>query len=134
MIEIETIRKYFEQEDVLVSEHAAMRFRQRGLRIKDIRFAVNNGQIIEQYPEDFPYPSYMKCMSCKMEEMEMAKNTYFAQLPNCYVIIENVPCYVCPQCGEVYYKAAVLEKIEDLLERLEHIASKIFIVDYSQAA
>lgn len=76
----------------------------------------------------------MRCMSCKMEEMEEAKNTYFAQLPNCYVIIENVPCYKCVQCGEVYYKASVLERIEELLEKLEHIASKIFIVDYSQAA
>lgn len=73
-------------------------------------------------------------MSCKMEEMEEATNTYFAQLPKCYVIIENVPCYKCPQCGEVYYKASVLEKIEELLEKLENIASKIFIVDYMQAA
>ena len=56
----------------------------------------------------------MRCMSCKIEEMEESKNTYFAQLPNCYVIIENVPCYRCKQCGEVYYKASVLEKIDDL--------------------
>ena len=34
-----------------------MRFRQRGLKVKDIRYAVNNGEIIEQYPEDFPFPS-----------------------------------------------------------------------------
>ena len=76
----------------------------------------------------------MRCLSCKMEEMEESKNTYFAQLPNCYVIIENVPCYRCKQCGEVYYKTSVMEKIDDLLEKLEHIASKIFIMDYSQAA
>ena len=73
----------------------------------------------------------MRCMSCKMEE---SKNTYFAQLPNCYVIIENVPCYRCKQCCEMHYKTSVMEKIDDLLEKLEHIASKIFIMDYSQAA
>ena len=73
----------------------------------------------------------MRCMSCKMEE---AKNAYFTQLDNCYVIIENVPCYKCVQCGEVYYKASVLEKIEEILEKIENIASKIFIMDYSQAA
>lgn len=76
----------------------------------------------------------MKCMSCKAEEMIEAKNTYFAQLKNCYVIIENVPCYKCPQCGEIYYKASVLEKIDALLDKLENVASKIFIMDYSQAA
>ena len=76
----------------------------------------------------------MKCLSCGMEEMKESKNTYFAQLTNCYVIIENVPCLECSQCGEIYYKASVLENIDDLLDKLEQVASKIFIVDYSQAA
>jgi len=76
----------------------------------------------------------MRCMSCKMEEMKESENTYFVQLNNCYVIIENVPCYKCPQCGEVFYKASVLEKIDDLLDKLENIASKIFIMDYAKAA
>ena len=69
-----------------------------------------------------------------MEEMEESRNSYFAQLVNCYVIIENVPCYKCKQCGEVYYKASVLEKIDLLLEKIENVASKIFIMDYNQAA
>lgn len=76
----------------------------------------------------------MKCLSCKMEEMQEATNTYFVKPSNCYVIIENVPCYKCSQCGEVYYKASVLEKIDEILEKLEHIASKIFILDYNKAA
>ena len=57
MIDIIDLRKYFENDNVLISDHAAMRFRQRGLKVKDIRCAVNNGEIIEQYPEDFPFPS-----------------------------------------------------------------------------
>lgn len=76
----------------------------------------------------------MRCLSCKMEEMEETRNSYFAQLNNCYVIIENVPCYKCKQCGEVYYKASVLEKIDLLLEKIENVASKILIMDYNQAA
>lgn len=69
-----------------------------------------------------------------MEEMSESTNSYFAKLANCYVIIENVPCYKCRQCGEIYYKASVLEKIDAILEKVEHIASKIFILDYNQAA
>ena len=57
MIDITDLRKYYESDAVLVSDHAAMRFRQRGLKVKDIRCAVNNGEIIEQYPDDFPFPS-----------------------------------------------------------------------------
>ena len=43
MIDITDLRKYYESDAVLVSDHAAMRFRQRGLKVKDIRCAVNNG-------------------------------------------------------------------------------------------
>ena len=57
MIDIIELRYYFENDAVLISDHAAMRFRQRGLKVKDIRCAVNNGEIIEQYPDDFPFPS-----------------------------------------------------------------------------
>ncbi len=57
MIDIEILKKYYLDDMVLVSEHAAMRFKQRGLKAKDIRAAVNSGEIIEQYPDDFPFPS-----------------------------------------------------------------------------
>ena len=57
MIEIHNLQKYFLEDKVFVSEHAAERFRQRGIRIADIRNAVNVGEIIEQYPNDYPYPS-----------------------------------------------------------------------------
>lgn len=76
----------------------------------------------------------MKCMSCKTGEMKPGKTTYFAQLNNCYVIIENVPCMKCSQCGEEFLKASVAEKIDDILDRIEKIASKIFILDYTTAA
>ncbi|WP_156059405.1 hypothetical protein [Acetivibrio ethanolgignens] len=32
----------------------------------------------------------MKCLSCKYGDMEETKTNYFAQLNNCYIIIENV--------------------------------------------
>ena len=76
----------------------------------------------------------MKCMSSKSGEMKSSKTTYFSQLNNCYVIIENVPCLKCEQCGEEYLNTAVAEKIDDILDSIEKIASKIFILDYTTAA
>ena len=61
MIEIENLRKYFVEDKIFVTEHAAERFRQRGIRISDIRNAINFGEIIEQYSEDYPYPSCLIC-------------------------------------------------------------------------
>lgn len=76
----------------------------------------------------------MKCMSCKFGEMQEASTTYFTQVNNCYVIIENVPCLKCIQCGEEFLIASVSEKIDDILDSIEKIASKIFILNYATAA
>ena len=76
----------------------------------------------------------MRCMSCKHGEMKEAVTTYFTCLDNCYVIIENVPCMKCSQCGEEFINTSVAEKIDDILDDIEKIASKIFILDYAQAA
>lgn len=76
----------------------------------------------------------MNCLVCKSGTMIDSKETYFAKLKTGYAIIENVPCKKCEQCGEVLFSASVIEKIENFVERLEKISSKIFIFDYSQAA
>lgn len=73
-------------------------------------------------------------MSCKYGEMKEATTTYFSRLNNCYVIIENVPCLKCSQCGEEFLNIIVAERIDDILNRVEKIASKIFILDYATTA
>jgi len=57
LIDINKLRKFFTEDKVFVTEHAAERFRQRGIRVKDIRNAVKNGEVIEDYPDDYPFPS-----------------------------------------------------------------------------
>lgn len=76
----------------------------------------------------------MNCLVCKTGTMKPSTDSYFAKINNGYVIIENVPCFKCKQCGEVVYSASVMEKIDEMLEKFEKIASKIFIVDYADAA
>lgn len=76
----------------------------------------------------------MKCMSCRADEMIESTTTYFAKLKNCYIIIENVPCKKCKQCGEEFFSASVVEKIDEILDKVEKIASKILIMDFQTAA
>ena len=57
MIELVQLKTYFESDQVFVTEHAAERFHQRGIKITDIKNAINTGEIIEQYPDDFPFTS-----------------------------------------------------------------------------
>lgn len=76
----------------------------------------------------------MRCTSCKSGEMKESKTSYFAQLKSCYVIIENVPCLKCAQCGDEVFRGSVVEKIDDILDDMEKIMSKISIIDYSKVA
>ena len=57
MIEIKNLRKYISEGRIFATAHAAERFHQRGINISDIANAVHGGEIIEQYPDDYPYPS-----------------------------------------------------------------------------
>ena len=76
----------------------------------------------------------MNCLSCKYGDIKESTTTYFSKSNNCYIIIENVPCLKCDQCGDEFFIASVAEKIDDILDSLEKIASKIFIMDYTTAA
>lgn len=76
----------------------------------------------------------MKCLLCKSDTMVESTTSYVAKLETCYIIIENVPCMKCTQCEEVVFSASVMERIEDIIEQVQNVASKIFIMDYRQAA
>lgn len=40
-----------------VTKHMAVRFKERGIKLGYVRNALLNGEIIEQYPNDYPFPS-----------------------------------------------------------------------------
>ena len=43
--------------EVQISVHALKRFDERGFIASDIRTALRIGEIIEEYPDDTPWPS-----------------------------------------------------------------------------
>ena len=53
----------------------------------------------------------MTCFFCK-GEMKPSTTIHTVQLKNCVVVIKNVPCMECEQCGEVVLSADTVEKIE----------------------
>ena len=76
----------------------------------------------------------MKCLSCKNGNMEASVTTYFADLKSCIIIIKNVPCYKCEQCGEVLYSSSVAEKLDELMDKAEALASELTIMEYDKIA
>ena len=56
-LDIEVLRMICKLENIEITMHAAKRLEQRGIKINDIINCVLHGEIIEQYPTDYPYPS-----------------------------------------------------------------------------
>lgn len=58
MLDITQIKCLAEnKENVIITAHVFSQIKIRKIRISDILTAIENGEIIEQYPNDFPYPS-----------------------------------------------------------------------------
>ncbi len=53
---------------------------------------------------------------------------------DCFLIIKNVPCSKCTQCGEEYLNGVTLQEIENILEKFKSMVTEIAIVDYNRAA
>ena len=43
--------------NIVWTEHVALRLRERGIRRNDLIVCIKNGEIIDQYPDDTPFPS-----------------------------------------------------------------------------
>lgn len=75
----------------------------------------------------------MTCFMCKGTIVE-STTTYMSEYNGCYIIIKNVPCKKCTQCGEEYLNSVTLKKIENIISHLRGLLTEIAIVDYSKAA
>lgn len=61
------------------------------------------------------------CDGTMEHQIIMARFRYKKQT----IYVENVPAWVCNQCGEVYYDAEVVERLEKIAQRREEIERTI---------
>jgi hypothetical protein len=57
MIQIEKIKSLMKDDKIKWSGHILTRMQQRGIKTIDIINCISNGEIIEYYPDDYPFPS-----------------------------------------------------------------------------
>lgn len=77
---------------------------------------------------------YDDCTFCggRVQERLVTKACWWGD--QLIALVENVPAGVCDQCGERYYKAAVLKKIEAMLSEKEALKSvRIPLVSFAPA-
>lgn len=76
----------------------------------------------------------MKCLSCKNGDMMPSTTTYFTEFNSCMLIIKNVPCMKCEQCGEIVFSASVYRKIEHIVASVKNLTSELTILEYDSVA
>jgi YgiT-type zinc finger domain-containing protein len=73
-------------------------------------------------------------MYCKCKITIQSFTTHVVNYKNCIIIIKNVPCEECEQCGEKYYSNEVAKQLENLVNIAKQLMQEIAIIDYSKAA
>ena len=54
---IEEIRRIYKSSKVKWSQHCLQRMGERDISIDDVSSCIDTGEIIEDYPDDYPHPS-----------------------------------------------------------------------------
>lgn len=76
----------------------------------------------------------MSCMYCKNSTMIQSTTTHVVNYKDCIIVIKNVPCLECVQCGEKYYTDEVAEKLEELVNVTKKLMQEITVIDYPKIA
>ena len=75
----------------------------------------------------------MTCFMCK-GNLVAGTTTFMCDMGTCIIIIKNVPCNKCTQCGEISYSDEVSKNIQKIIFDLKKNVTDIAVTDYQQAA
>ena len=74
----------------------------------------------------------MNCFYCK-GILRNSVTTHVVKSQNCIIIIKNVPCTECVQCGETFYDNDVALQIESIVKSMRSALTEIAVVNYAAA-
>lgn len=75
----------------------------------------------------------MKCMKCGREAYK-STTTEAIELGSGVLVVRNIPCYKCEECDEIYYTGDVVQKLEEITDKVKKLLQEVTVVDYSQVA
>ncbi|MBE6103251.1 MAG: type II toxin-antitoxin system MqsA family antitoxin [Selenomonas ruminantium] len=75
----------------------------------------------------------MSCFYCK-GDIVPGTTVYTAQIGNTIIVIKNVPCEECDQCGEIEISHEVMLKIDHIIELATQFMQEVAVIDYQTAA
>jgi len=75
----------------------------------------------------------MTCFFCKGGYVE-GFTTHTVENNDRVIIVKNVPCLKCDQCGETSYLGGVYERLEKIIDSLGYSLAEVAIIKYSDVA
>lgn len=72
----------------------------------------------------------MSCLLCKGDMVD-GTTTDVTDLKTCVIVIKNVPCLKCDQCGKTSYTGKVVKVLEGIVDNLRDSLMEIAVINYS---
>lgn len=74
------------------------------------------------------------CKYCKNEDFVKSTTTYVVDYKGKIIIVKNVPCMECSQCGDKYFTKDIALELEKLVDNAKKEINEVSIMDYKMAA
>lgn len=71
--------------------------------------------------------------SCDHASRHAGTTDWLEKVGDSYVIVGNVPCEVCDDCGERFFRASVSRKMEEIVRRVG-ASARVSIVDFTNSS
>lgn len=74
------------------------------------------------------------CQYCKGGNYIESTTTHVVDLKEQLIIVRNVPCMECDQCGETYFSLEIARQLEKIVNEAKQFAQEVSIIDYRKVA
>ncbi len=74
------------------------------------------------------------CMLCKCDTVKQSTTTHVVNYSGSVIVIKNVPCEECEQCGEIFYTDEVAARLEKIVNDTKKLLQDLSVLDYSKVA
>lgn len=74
------------------------------------------------------------CMLCKCNTVRQTTTTHVVNYKGNIIVIKNVPCEECEQCGEKFYTDEVAGRLEEIVNMTKKLLQEVAVVDYQKIA
>ena len=73
-------------------------------------------------------------MLFKCDTVKQSTTTHVVNYKGSVIVIKNVPCEECQQCGEIFYTDEVAENLERIVNDAKKLLQEVSVMDYSKVA